>query len=203
MRNCVETLGAIETLGVEFRLDVRNESNISDAANLLEQLVRHFISNPKRLLPGQTVDWASSLLVAREGLPRHLAFGEVDLDGQTIIPTVDRAVTIWTEQSKMCIEHHASFCPTRFGQMIAVSPRVLDGFQRLEGVRYAPTATMSGWWVFTEDYDGTRDDFKSMKPTHVFELLRHRLDLSKYLGLPSGFAFRSFAPEGVWFEPVV
>jgi hypothetical protein len=201
-RTSVETLGAIETVGVELRLDVRDESNISDAENLLEHLVRHFISSPRRLSPGQTVDWASSLLVARKASPRHIAFGEMDLDGRTIIPAVDRAVTIWTEQSKMCVEHHASFCPTRFSQMIMVSPRVLNGVQRLEGIRYAPTTTLSGWWVFTEDYDGTKDEFKSMRPTHVFEFLRHRLDLSKYLGLSNGFAFRSFAPETVWFEHV-
>lgn len=201
-KTCVETLGAIEPLGFELRLDVHDAVNVSDAENLLEQLTHHFISSPKRLSDGQTVEWASSLLIAKRASPVHLAFGEMDFDGRTIIPTVDRAVAIWTEQSKMCIEHGASFCATQFGKMIAVSPRVLDGVQRLEGMRYAATATMSGWWLFTEDYDGTNDDFKSMRPIHVFEVLQHRLDLAKYLGLPKGFAFRAFAPESVWFEPV-
>jgi hypothetical protein len=190
----------VEKLGFELRLDVA-EANLSDAARLLETLANHFASSAKPLRAGQTVDWASSLLVAKQQSPTSISFGEMDFDGQTVLPTADRAVAMWTEQSKLCIEHNVGLCPARFGDMIAVSPRVLDGVEDVEGIRYASTAVMAGWWLFTKDYDGTVDDFRSMKPVHVFDVLRHRLDLAKFLGLPRGFAFRAHAPQSVWFEP--
>lgn len=113
-----------------------------------------------------------SLLVARNVAPARVALGELDFDGETVLPTVDRAVEIWTKQWQTCIEHGVELSPTRFGSMIAVSPQALEGSKPIEGVRYEPTNVMSGWWLFTAEYDGTVDNFESMKPVHTFDVLR-------------------------------
>jgi hypothetical protein len=195
----VRTTGMEQSVGFELALDLKDAKWIEDAARLLIHLARHFASTVP-LVAGQTVDWASSLLVARQATPTCIAFGEMDFDGETVLPTVDRAVSIWTAQSEICMNYGVDLCPTPFGKLMAVSPRVLEGVQRVEGIRYSSTSAMSGWWFFTEEYNGTEDDFRSMRPVHVFEVLRHRHDLAKFLGLPKGYAFRAFAPEAIWFE---
>jgi hypothetical protein len=190
----------VNVIGFELEAHVERIGNSADAEHLLQALIRYFVDSGRVPKEGETIDWASSLLVARNVAPARVALGELHFDGETVLPTVDRAVEIWTKQSQTCIEHGVELSPTRFGSMIAVSPHVLEGSKPIEGVRYEPTNVMSGWWLFTAEYDGTVDNFESMKPVHTFDVLRENIAVARYLGLPTGFAFRAYEPEGSWYE---
>ena len=124
----------------------------------------------------------------------------MDFDGTSINHGVYNALEIWTEQSALCASQGVGFEPCRYGEKIVLSPGVLESGNTIEGVRYKRSPSMSGWWIFTEDYDGTVDNFKSMRPTHVFHVLRARRDLARFLGLPSGFAFDDSSIGTVWYE---
>lgn len=198
--NALETSGIRFKLGFEIQIGVNDPVHLSDAERLLDLLACHFVRSPVLLSPGQTIDWSCSLLVAQAVSGTCVRFGEMDFDGRTIHQTVDRTVAIWTQQSNVCEQRGVELIATAFGALIAVSPGVFEDGQRIEGIRYAPKGSMSGWWLFAEDYDGTVDDFKSMTTVHVFDVLRRRVDLARYFGLPPGYAFRADEPEAIWFE---
>jgi RHS repeat-associated protein len=194
----VETTEPVGLIGAKLRFDLADLEIADEASHMLQLLTEYFSTTP--LVAGQKVDWASSLLIAQQHSPTCISFGELAFDGETVLPVVDNAVRIWVEQSALCRANDVDLCPTRFGQMIALSPHVLDGKEKLEGIRYKGTDVMSGWWIFTSDYDGQIDDFASMHPTHTFHALRARPDIARFLGLPQGFAFRMFPVERVWYE---
>lgn len=197
----IETIDILRGAGVRLRFDLDDLALADDAGELLEILAEYF-SGCAGLAAGEKIDWASSLLVAQQRSTTCISFGDLDFDGTTILTNVDRAIRIWNAQSAICGAQEVELCPTRFGDMVAFSPGVLDSDQPLEGIRYDTAGVMSGWWIFTSDYDGTLDEFSSMRPKHVFELLRARPGVAKFLGLPRGYAFRMSPHERVWFEGV-
>jgi hypothetical protein len=197
----VTTSGLAEIAGAELQMCVQSVRNVGHAERLMRLLFSYVVESGRRIEDGETIDRASSLLIAdRKSDPTVIALGELDLDGKTVVPTVDRTVEIWSAQSELCIANDVPLSPTRFGSLIAVSPGLLERADRVEGIRYPATGVMSGWWLFAAEYDGTADDFALIKPVHTFDVLRANIALGKFLGLPTGFAFRTFEHEATWYE---
>lgn len=199
----VRTVGLVGAAGFDLQIpgvaiDLRDA-----AGNLLRSLAAYFSIGPKSLEPRETIDWASSLLVARRVRAQLFELDEVGFDGTLVIEGATNAIRLWAEQSAVCNSKSAILQPCRFGHTIAVSPGVLQSTGRLEGMRYPPSGSASGWWIFTPEYDGQLDDFSSMQLTHTFHVLRYRRDIGRYLGLPPGFAFDTDSQDHIWFESEV
>jgi hypothetical protein len=185
----VVSSGLASSLGFELILPAVRPDLACVAANLIRALAEYFGSEARPLLPGQKIDWASSLLIARLYSPQILALDELAFDGESVVVGVNNALETWEHQSSLCRSNDVDFEPCRYASTIAISPGVLESSGPLEGIRYTMQGAASGWWLFTSDYDGRIDGFKSMKATHAFHILRDRPNVARYLGLPVGYAF--------------
>ena len=97
----VETTGLVPKTGFELRLPLLDAGLANSAAKVLKTVATYFAEGPP-LHPGETMDWGSSLLVSKPISPACISFGEMDYDGETVLPCVDRAIRIWDAQSIMC-----------------------------------------------------------------------------------------------------
>jgi hypothetical protein len=196
--NELATQGLLASAGIELKVDVRPELLVAGNA-LLQDVAQYVQRSSCKLTPGERIDWASSLLILREANREALTFDELAFDGTTILRGVGHALEIWSSQMELCCTRGVSYTSTHYGSKMAISPGLLDWTGPVEGIRYAAEGTMSGWWLFLPGYDGTNDDFKSMRPTHVFHVLSRRLDIARYLALPEGYAFET-GSGAVWLE---
>ncbi len=192
------TQGLLACAGIELKIDAPPQLSVAARA-FLQDVAQYVQRSSCKLAPGERIDWGSSLLVLREAGPEMMTVDELAFDGTTVLRGVDQALDIWTSQMELCRAQGASYTSTRYGSMVAVSPGLLDWAGPVEGIRYAPQGTMSGWWLFLPEYDGTANDFKSMQPTHVFHVLSKRSDLARYLALPEGYAFET-GSGAVWLD---
>lgn len=207
---CAVTRGLFAEIGAELALDVSGAGGpelLESAKSLALFLGGYFESIGRAPEPGETTDWASSLLISQKVGEGRIGFDEFAFDGVTIRHGVVQCAKIWSAQSNMCHRFRSDYRPSRFGQLIAVSPGLLEGTPSIEGVRYAAPDHMTGWWLFAEGYDGAKDEFKSMKTVHVFDVIARLPNVAAVLGLNVGFAFRQtdlLSPGGasvnVWFE---
>lgn len=186
--------------GFDLRMYVTDETLAFDAERLMAAIAAFFIANAVRLQPGERIDWASSLLVARAAGDAAIELDEMAYDGTSQVANVDNVVRMWTLQSATCETAGSPFVPARYAQQIAVAPGILEGDAPLVGVRHAAEAPVSGWVLLTPGYDGTADNFASLIATYVFDLLAKRPDAAKFLGLGPGFAFVQTPQEAIWFE---
>jgi len=179
------------------------------AIGLLRLLAQYFVDTGRTLDVGQTVDWASSLLIARKrNSTNTFYFDEMAYDGRTILRGVHRCLATWDAQSRMCRRFDSPFEPANFGSLVAVSPGVLLSAAALQGVRYAKDGRMTGWWIFEQGYDGSVDNFASMQTAHVFHLIACQPRVAPILGLGVGYAFRvdaefsgdTQAEIAIWYE---
>lgn len=183
------TQGLAETTGYELELQVGAPQLLQACANLAGFLGDYFSDPEVRLRPGDRVDWASALLVSRQVDEHTYTFDELSYDGETVREGVQETVRVWAAQSLVCDEYESPFSACRYGALIAVSPGLLNTVGTVIGTRYPAPSHMSGWWLFTEDYDGTVDGFREMKPTHAFHVLSKRPEIAPLLGLAAGFEF--------------
>ena len=204
----VRTIGLDACAGFELELRVSERRLIEACGNLALCLGEYFASSSNPVTNGDRIDWASSLLVVQRPTEALVTLDELEYDGKTVTEGVNKCVSIWSEQSRICKENASPFLACRYGDKIAVSPGALDHSVNIEGVRYAAPPPMSGWWLFAQSYDGSADDFRSMTSMYVFEVLNHRISLASCLGLDVGYAFRSRVPQDqveyqVWYESAV
>lgn len=82
--------------------------------------------------------------------------------------------------------------------MVAVADGVLEG-ENVEGVRYPPSAEMSGWYLMPAA-KSTPEDFVPMHAIHFFET---RPDIARFLALPPGWSFDTSGQGHVSFSPSV
>jgi len=201
------TSGLASSTGYELAVDINplaDPSEVNASGNLLRFIGRHFYDSGRPLKPGEKIDWASSLLVARNAALGVLALDEMAFDGESIHVGVSRCARIWAQQSEICNRMKSRFLPARFGSLLAVSPGALEWSGSLEGARYEGPGEMSGWWIFKDGYDGSLHDFATMGTEHVFHALEHQPRLAPYLGLETGFRFRieSDGSVQIWFENI-
>jgi hypothetical protein len=207
------THGLFASAGFELVLDVSTDSKpelVTAAVNLARFLGDYFVQSGRRLASGETVEWASSLLVARqEGSGPRFTFDEMSFDGETILRGVSQCARIWADQSDTCKAFGSPFLPAKYAQKVVHSPEALATGGRIEGIRYPAPAHMSGWWIFDQAYDGDpADAAQLMQITPVFRVLASQPRLASLFGLDAGYAFSistdpaSPANESrkVWFE---
>lgn len=189
------TEGLAHATGYELQLEVRDPQLLDACANLTRFLGEYFSDPEIELRPGDRLDWASALLISRQLDEHAYTFDELSYDGETVSQGVQETVSVWSQQSLVCEEYHSAFTACRYGALIAVSPGLLESCGTVIGTRYPAPSHMSGWWLFTEDYDGSIDGFSTMKPTETFRVLSKRPEIAPLLALNVGFVFRLAAPR--------
>ena len=103
-----------------------------------------------------------------------------------------------SEQQATCEAHDVAFVPPLPDQLVAISPRVLDGRSEGAGVRYGDM-TESGWIVFAPEVEEDVSDFIGIHASHLRDT---HPEIHRYLALPVGWRFAVPSDEA-WFDPEV
>src|SRR6266496_289554 len=126
---------------------------LGEAAKLLRSIAGCEGSPDVSPQDGETYEygyWPVKFLSDRSG---RLVLWEPEADGPRFVPRVDLTVTYRRDQHQTRAAYHAGFTPPRRDQLVALSPGVLDS-GAVEGVRYPAPTHMSGWYMFSTDYNG-------------------------------------------------
>jgi hypothetical protein len=197
------TDGGIETVGLAAsqsnELVVRVTPGLVDEARaLLERTVAYALDSGRKLASGETMTVGSWLVRFTEVRQGTLALWEVDSGGDEFVAGVERTLTLWRDQNRVCAAVGAEFDPPLYDRMAIVSDGVLDG-DPAEGVRYPSPDHMSGWWLTTDRFNG---DPGTLGGEHVHRVCSARPDLGDYLALPPGWRFDTRSGSA-WFDQVV
>lgn len=202
--NVISQMASVRTSGLrsanngyEIQIDFGDPALTDAASNLLRIIGKYIIIDRKPINPGETVDWAASLLkfeVANDGL---LSASEASPMLNRFVAGADRTLSQWLQQSEICRNAFSRHVNALYGGTVIVSPGVMSG-RPCEGVRYPHKGTNTGWWLFSDDYSG---DLNSMRPEHLYHVLAVQPDLPKFLCLEPGSCFDARSPSyRVWFE---
>ena len=188
VENALVTTG-LRTKGFsDLRATVPGADDVDAVRHLLETFAAYQIDQCVQLRPGEKVGhgyWMTRLEAAADGV---LDIWEIAADGEDFVPGVAATIRCWVDQVATCERAGAGFQPPSAMQMAAMSIGVMERNVAVSGVRYRPERHMSGWFLYTDLYDG---DIKTMRVEHLFHITERRPDLTKYLALPPGFRFTS------------
>ncbi len=183
----------------EIALRLADASLLAEGESLLHCLAGYVRSGERRLRDGDTVAYGYWLLKVRGTPGGNLEILERSPNGRDFDPGATLTLSYWRDQHRTCTQAGVDFKPPRPDTLVAVAPGVMDG-DPVEGVRYPSPAHMSGWWFFTDRYDG---DINKVKTEHLYHVTAARPDLAAFLALPPGFRFSQKAGSKVWLDPVV
>lgn len=168
--------------------------------NSLLLYIYEYLSNEKRQINNEeTVAygiWALKFIYNEN--TDSLEIYELDINAEFFIRGAEFSIKIWDEQYFVCEQYKVKFTPPTIDQMITISDGVYEG-ALMEGIRYHSPSHMSGWFLTTDLYN---NDINSLKPVHVFHILKMRPDITKYLALPFGFVFQQNT-NLVWLDKEV
>lgn len=86
------------------------------------------------------------------------------------------------------------------GLKVGIARNVLEGASPLNGLRHAPDAGTTGWFIWGGEELSDDPDF--FVPLHVEHLVDWCPDVLPYLALPPGWRFLIVPGyEDVWFDP--
>ena len=101
---------------------------------------------------------------------------------------------------KECCEHYGVQVEApALDALVVISEGVYDDDLSLEGVRYPSPPHMSGWWLTTDEYDGS---IESLKTVHFHHIIEARPEIAIYMALPYGYRFKLGGGESehVWHD---
>lgn len=100
-------------------------------------------------------------------------------------------------QTAVCERVGAEFEPSDPHLKIGIALATLER-QPLNGLRHAPEADTTGWYVWGGELSSDEDFFQPVHVSHLDELLP---EIVPYLGVPAGWRFQ-LAPghEDLWFD---
>jgi len=103
------------------------------------------------------------------------------------------------DQRSICEKYCAGFVPSSPKLKMGISDAALRGVLPLHGLRRAPEADTSGWYIWSGDYSENADFFV---PIHVEHVLSEGMVFAQYLGLAPGWRFLigEEGYEDVWFD---
>lgn len=97
-------------------------------------------------------------------------------------------------------KHGYTPCPAPGDQKVGIAPACKTALRPLHGLRIAPTAGTTGWYLWVGGDMPREDD--AFVPLHVAHLATWCPDALPYLELPPGWRFLvSPGHEDVWFDP--
>lgn len=197
-RGSVYTRGLLsENNGYEIQISLRDETLTTAASDLLRIIGKYVIIERKPINPGETMDWAASLLKFEIAGEEILSASEANPVSNTFVAGADRTLSQWLQQSEICRHAYSTHVNALYGGTIIVSPGVMQG-RPCEGVRYRHQGTNTGWWLFSGDYSG---DLNSMRREHLYHVLAVQPEIQKFLCLEPGFCFDARSQSyRVWFE---
>jgi hypothetical protein len=173
------------------------------AEKMLRILLEYIEQNRRCIQPGETVAWPPWLVrfVKDDSNDNVLVGWELDpRNASDYIPGCTTAIAVWKAEAEACFAHKSKMEPPDISSLIFVSPQALQHDVVIEGVRFKPEGNGCGWWLIDDNYDGSSDQFASMKPLHVGHVLVNRPDVGRYLALQPGYHFRTDAENAVWFD---
>lgn len=110
------------------------------------------------------------------------------------------------EQTAWCAARDVPYFGLDLHKKVGISRELLANplaASPLCGVRHTPSATTTGWFLWSGENDGSPDFFVPLHARHLLERHRHLLPL---LGGAPGWCFL-LAPEedyeDVWFDPAI
>jgi hypothetical protein len=188
------TIGLNKRIGSELFL--QNYIDKEGSLKLMEFVIEYIIKENVVLKNGETIAYGLWQLkfFLQEGY-LHIYENTEDFTGWC--SGVVNAVFHLEQQREICIQNNTISEIPSFNQGIAISPGVLEG-DYVQGIRYPAPKHMSGWYITSYKYNGNINELKVLK---VFELIRERKDILRYLALPVGFVFEIGSETSkVWFE---
>lgn len=179
----------------ELVVPFSRRDNAEAAREMCEVLIRYIQESDRKILPGEKMGWATSMIQFNEEGKYLVACGLDNKD--TFSRGVDDILIRWKAQRRFCDENKSEYVATALIDRAVVSPDLLDGSgsQVIHGVRYPFKAPNCGWWLFGERYAG---EISSMKTAHVGHVVTANPEIVPYLSLGPGFTFEP--GKGVWFQ---
>jgi hypothetical protein len=112
--------------------------------------------------------------------------------------------TLEDEQKTWCAAREIPYFGLDLAKKVGISRELLDdpfAASPLQGIRHTPSATTTGWFLWSGENDGSPNFFLPMHAEHLLARHRHLLPL---LGGAPGWCF-ILAPdddnyEDVWFD---
>ncbi|SMB79796.1 conserved hypothetical protein [Hymenobacter roseosalivarius DSM 11622] len=105
-----------------------------------------------------------------------------------------------TAQIALCQQYGAAYVPSNEQLKVGLSRSVAEGVRPIHGVRYAPEADTTGWYIWAGEFS-LADDF--FQPVHLAHLTAWAPQVQPYLGLGPGWRFILDPEEDyvdVWFD---
>ena len=101
-------------------------------------------------------------------------------------------------QRAICLEHNAEFAPTLPESKLGYAHSTV-GRLPVNGLRHLPGGDTCGWYIWSgEDFSDAEDFFA---PLHAKHLYRDQPELTKLLGLASGYRFLVVGDHlDVWYD---
>jgi hypothetical protein len=192
---CVTTQGFLEANDAELQIAVREPSLLGDAGRLAQALVEYVLSSGNKILPNQTVAWATWLLKFVPDGSRTLSAYEADVEHGDFSHGATFTIQTWNAQTKVCTDNNVPYDAPAFTEFVVVAPGVLNG-EPIDGVRYPYQRPNTGWWLFCPSYDG---DVNSVQRIPLHHLYHHNTTAAPFLGLGPGHCFDSRSGR-VWFD---
>jgi hypothetical protein len=182
----------------EIALPLVGSTPPDEAAELLEVIAR-YVSGGARIEAGQTLGYGYWHVRFERDAAGRLGIHELPAELGAYVPGAELTLTYWRTQQAICRRHQAPFTPPRPDQLAAISSGVLEG-GRVDAVRYRAPPHMSGWYVWTPEWN---NDVQSMRVEHLHHLTARRPDLAGYLALPPGFRVHGGSLPAVEFDEAV
>lgn len=103
-------------------------------------------------------------------------------------------------RAALAVAHGDAPVPAPGDQKVGIALNARSGLLPINGVRHAPVAGTSGWYIWAGEELSKEDDF--FVPLHVCHLDEWCPAVLPYLELPPGWRFL-IAPgnEDIWFDP--
>lgn len=186
---------AHQNSGNELFIETTQEFSADDRRGILEFIITYLLKENKLIKDQETFAYGVSMLKFTQENEGLLRINDYNPEQDTINPVVSKALAIFKEQLEICNRMKTNCQPPMPHQLVVISDGVYEGLP-VEGVRYPSPEHMSGWWLYTEKYNG---DIKTLQNVHVSHLIEKRPDLVKYLGLPSRFRFVENTSQ-IWLD---
>jgi hypothetical protein len=104
------------------------------------------------------------------------------------------------KQIALCSRYGAPYHPSPATQKVGIAANVRKGLLPINGLRLAPDAGTTGWFIWAGDVMSEDEDF--FLPLHVTHLEDWCPQVVRFLGLPPGWRFLVAGDyEDVWADP--
>ena len=184
--NSLQTTNLVDCGQAEIRVQFEDETLLPEAKSFLDTLEQYVRTTEAKLHDQETVGYGFWQIQFRSLQSNLLDVWERTLEGDSYQAGASLALRYWRQQNEVCRLAGIAFEPAHAGDLVAVTPGVLDGRTPINGERYTSEGEMSGWYVYSSDYSGKVEELRII---HLYHLARQVPRVVKLLALPVGYGF--------------